>query len=245
MKAQNYEDSVAITRDIHWVGFFDKKASLHCNPYLLLDEDEAVIFDPGSIPHFPIVMRKIIDVVNPRAISTIVVCHQDPDCCGNLAVVEDVIESENLRIVTSSVCSRLVRHYGLKANLYISEENEDSLQLSSGRTLRFIKLPFLHSPGAIATYDEKTKTLFSGDFLGGVSKDWHLFAQEGYLEAMSAFHSAYMPSNAIVRHGLENLEKYSIDRVLPQHGSVLEGKQIKEAFALLRDLECGLDKREG
>ena len=37
-----------------------------------------MLFDPGSIPDFPRVMRKIIDLVNPRDISWIVTSHQDP-----------------------------------------------------------------------------------------------------------------------------------------------------------------------
>jgi len=56
---------------------------------MMIDEEDVVMFDPGSIPHFPIVMRKVIEVVNPNEISIIVAHHQDPDVCGNLAVIED------------------------------------------------------------------------------------------------------------------------------------------------------------
>ena len=241
MTTINYESAVTISREYFWVGFFDEEAQLHCNPYLFVDGDEAVIFDPGSIPHFPIVMRKIIDVVNPKAISTIVVCHQDPDCCGNLAVVEDVIDRADLKIVTSQACCRLVRHYGLRSLLYIAEENEMRLKLESGRELNFISLPFLHSPGAIATYDEKTATLLSGDLFGGISKDWSLFAQDGYLEAMSLFHQAFMPSNSILAEGMSNLSSYEIKRILPQHGSILEDDQVAKAMEHLKALPCGID----
>ncbi len=62
MKKVGYDNAVDITREICWVGFYDKEANFHCNPYLLFDDDEVVLFDPGSIPHFPIVMRKIINL---------------------------------------------------------------------------------------------------------------------------------------------------------------------------------------
>ena len=77
----DYNNSITILRDIFWIGFYDKEADLHCNPYLLLDEEDAILIDPGSIPHFSIIMRKVIDLINPNAITKIIVTHQDPDVC--------------------------------------------------------------------------------------------------------------------------------------------------------------------
>jgi hypothetical protein len=34
--ALNYEDSLAITREIYWVGFMEEGGRLRCNPYLLI-----------------------------------------------------------------------------------------------------------------------------------------------------------------------------------------------------------------
>ena len=31
------ETSVEIADGVHWVGFFDEQAGLHCNPYLIID----------------------------------------------------------------------------------------------------------------------------------------------------------------------------------------------------------------
>ncbi|NOS35238.1 MAG: hypothetical protein GQ522_01225 [Deltaproteobacteria bacterium] len=65
----NFNEAIAIFDDIYWVGFYDSGSGLHCNPYLLIDEEDVVLFDPGSIPHFPDVMTKIIDVVSPEDIT--------------------------------------------------------------------------------------------------------------------------------------------------------------------------------
>lgn len=241
MSAEKYADSVAVTRDIHWVGFSDKEASLYCNPYLLLDEDDIVFFDPGSIPDFPIVMRKVIDIVSPEDINYIVASHQDPDICGSLAVVEDVINNPELQIISHINTTRLIRHHGLKSSYYDLDENNYKLTLKSGRTLEFLHSAYLHSPGSIATYDKKTKTFFSSDLFGAISSDWSLFAKGDYLEGIKLFHELYMPTNSILRKFMQRLEKYDIQRIAPQHGSVLEGEQVKEAINMLKELPVGID----
>jgi len=234
-------DSVAVTNDIHWVGFYDEEARLHCNPYLLIDGEDVALIDPGSIPHFPTVMRKVIDIVSPEDISTIIISHQDPDVCGNLAVMEDVIGRKDLRIFAHSNTIRLLRHYGIRSTPYAVDKNGYRATLKSGRTLEFIFTPYLHSPGAIATYDKKTRSLFSSDIFGAVSKNWSLFAQGDFLKPMDEFHRLYMPSGSILARCMENLSGLEIDRILPQHGSILEGANVQRAIEHLKTLPCGVD----
>lgn len=234
-------DSVAITHDIHWVGFYDKEAHLHCNPYLLIDEDDVVLIDPGSIPHFPTVMRKVIDLVSPEDISTIIISHQDPDVCGNLAVMEDVIGRKDLKIWAHQNTIRLLRHYGIRSNPYAVDENGFKTTLKSGRVLEFIFTPYLHSPGAIATYDRKTGSLFSSDIFGAVSKNWSLFAEGDFLKPMDEYHKLYMPSRSILSSCMDKFSSLPINRILPQHGSILEGVNIQKAIEHLKALPCGID----
>jgi len=241
MRDYNYDNHVSITRDISWVGFYDEESHLHCNPYVLVDEDDVVLIDPGSIPHFPIVMRKIIDITPPGAISLIVSQHQDPDVCGSLPVLEDVIERMDLRIAAHTNSIRLIRHLGVRSNFYPVDENDYKIELKSGRVLEFIHTPYLHSPGAIATYDRKSKSLFTSDIFGAVSKDWSLFSAKGFPEVMDTFHQTYMPSNRILKACMEKFEKMDIDLILPQHGSVIEGDQIGVAIDHLKSLPCGID----
>lgn len=237
----NYNNAVQVQRDIHWVGFYDKEANIHCNPYLIIDDDDIVLFDSGSIPHFPIVMRKVIDLVNPEEISVIVCSHQDPDVCGNLAVVEDVINNRDLKIAAHINTIRLVRHYGVQTDFYAVDEHDFKLTLKSGRVLEFLFAPYLHSPGAIVTYDSKTKSMFTGDIFGALSKGWHLLADDDIHNQMDAFHQRYMPSNRILKAFLERFECYDIERILPQHGSILEGERVKSAIEHLKTLSCGID----
>lgn len=237
----DYNNAIAVTKDIYWVGFEELESHLHCNPYILIDDEEVVLFDPGSIPDFPSIMRKILDVVNPQTISLIVASHQDPDVCGNIAIVEDVIANPELKFAVHSNTGRLTDHYGINSPSYIVDRNDYKYTLKSGRVLDFIYAPYCHSPGAIVTYDRKTKSLFSGDIFGGVSEQWTLFANDDFLEPMKAFHQLYMPSNQILRNFLNKLDDYDIERIVPQHGSVIENENVKKAIDFLKELPCGVD----
>ena len=238
----DYNSPVAATREIYWVGFYDEAAQLHCNPYLIIDSDDIVLIDPGSIPHFPVVMRKIMELINPEDITYVVAQHQDPDVCGNLAVVEDVINRNDLKIIGHTNCLRLIRHLGLRSELYAVDEHDYQLELKSGRVLEFIFTPYLHSPGAIATYDPSTRSLFSSDIFGAISQNWSLFVEgRDFLSPMEPFHQHYMPSNRILKHCMERFEKLELDRILPQHGSILEGRDVDRAIEHLKQLPCGID----
>ena len=91
--AQNYESSVEIAEGIYWVGFHDVQSGLHCNPYLIVDHDEALVIDGGSRPDFATVMMKILQTgIAPKKIQALVYQHYDPDLCGSIPHFEDIIE---------------------------------------------------------------------------------------------------------------------------------------------------------
>ena len=64
------------------------------------------------------------------------------------------------------------------------------------------------------------------------------------LEPMRIWHQTYMPSNAVLARCMKRLSQLEIDRILPQHGSVLEQNQVKQAIQFLTELPCGLDLQE-
>lgn len=43
---------------------------------------------------------------------------------------------------------------------------------------------------------------------------------------------------------MQRLQQLEIDRILPQHGSVLEGDQVQAAINYLMALPCGVDLAE-
>lgn len=243
MNKDDLKNPVEIATGIFWVGFDDPGAGFRCNPYLLNDGDETVFFDPGSVPHFPIVLSKLLKVTAIERIKHVIVTHQDPDLCAAIPRFEELAEGlgGGFDICTHTRASVLISHYGTRSNFYRVDANDWRLTLKSGRALQFIFAPFLHFPGAFMTYDKKSKILFSGDIFGGLSFDWNLYANEFYEEAVKAFHENYMPSNKIMRHAMDKLDGLEIDMIAPQHGSIIRKKDVRRYIDLLKNLECGED----
>lgn len=228
--------TVEIAKSIYWVGGNGHDGGLHCNPYLLVDEDEAVLIDPGSVLDFEYVLENIKTIVPLEKIKYVILHHQDPDLASSVPLFEK--KGARFKIVTHWRTQTLVKYYGIKSDYYIINENEFKLTLNSGRVLSFVQTPYLHFPGAIATYDNRTKLLFSSDLFGAFSFEWSLYAGDDYLERMKTFHEHYMPSNEVIRPVMEVLLGMDISMIAPQHGSIID-KNINSYVKALRDLECG------
>ena len=232
----NQDSPPEIAPGIFWVGTADMEGGLHCNPYLLVDHDEAVLIDPGNVLDFEMVKQRIEQLVPLERISHVVLHHQDPDLCASVPLFEEV--GLKARMVTHWRAAVLHVYYGIKSEYYLVNEHDFRLQLASGRTLQFILAPYLHFPGSIMTYDETSRVLFSGDLFGAFSLEWQLYAREDYLEAMKLFHENYMPGNDILRPVMEILMDLDIGIIAPQHGSIIT-EHPRNYIAALRDLECG------
>lgn len=240
-KNVDMDKAVEIAPDIYWIGWAEKEGAFRSNPYMIKDGDETVLLDPGSLQHFPIVLQKVAQVAPLNSIKYIILHHQDPDLCSNTPKFEELVYGlgGRLKIVTHSRAWFLIPFYGTRSEFYRVDEEEWKLTLKSGRTLRFIFTPYLHFPGAIMTYDEKSKILFSSDVFGGISFDWALYAKEWYLEAVKAFHENYMAHSDYLRNAMEKLERLDISMICPQHGSIIPREKVKEYIAALKELPCG------
>ncbi|OGL73834.1 hypothetical protein A3C96_02020 [Candidatus Uhrbacteria bacterium RIFCSPHIGHO2_02_FULL_60_10] len=232
----NTDKAVEVAANTYWVGFYDPKANFHCNPYLLVDGDDAIIIDPGSIPHFPTVARKVSSIIKFSRISRIIIHHQDPDLASNITVFEKLINRKDLRVVTTRRVSFLTDFYGFKTPYRMVEEGDLNF---GGRNLQFHRTPYLHSPGAFTTYDPKTKTLFSSDIFGAFSEGWDLYAGEDYPEKMWTFHHTYMPPGDILKNQMKEFEKLEMDRICSQHGSVIEKKWVDFNINALKEIKTG------
>lgn len=229
--------SVEIAPGVYWLGSRDQSSDLQCNPYLVVDGDEGILIDPGSVLDFQEVAANLSSVIPLSKIRNIVLHHQDPDLVSSVPLFEKA--GFQGRLACHWRASVLIRYYGVSSDFYRIEEHSNRLAFASGRELHFIPTPYLHFPGAIMTYDPKSRVLFSSDLFGAFSHEWSLYADgKRYMEAMKAFHEHYMPSNDILRPVMENLLQLDVSMIAPQHGSIIK-TDIRDYVAALRDLECG------
>jgi len=255
----NYEEPVEIAEGVFWVGYADKYAGFHCNPFLVVDGDEAVLIDSGSRNDFSTVMLKIMRAgVNPKNITRLVYQHYDPDLCGNIPHMEAMIDNPDLNIISQRENNIFIKYYSAKSPLLCIEEIGSVYEFSSGRRLDFIHTPYCHAPGSFMTYDTKTKVLFSSDIFGAYDSNWTFFAQitenclecdssdgckttgsdKCQLEGMVNFHKCIMPSANALNYAVKLIEKLDISIIAPQHGSIFKtGESKKAAIKRLKMLD--------
>ncbi len=224
---------------IHWVGIRDKDP-FHLNPYLIVDGDEAVLVDVGGLHTAEAVLARVKEVIDLDQIVYIIAHHQDPDVTSAINMIKPLV-NKKCKVVAHSRISVLLKHYGSGFEFYNVDEEDWQLTFGKGRKLTFAHTPYLHSPGAIVTYDKKTATTFTSDLFGGVTPDWDLYADEETKSELDSFHISYMPSTEILRSGLANIKKLGrIKKIAPQHGSVIEGDLVEKFFTHLEGLEVGM-----
>jgi flavorubredoxin len=259
----DYESAVEIAPGIFWVGFYDVPSGLHCNPYLIVDGDEAVLIDGGSRPDFATVMLKILQTgIVPQQIKALIYQHYDPDLCGSAPNFEDAIRQKDLQIISAPENMMFIRHYLISSPLVSLSKLKCEYTFSSGRKLQFIKTPYSHSAGSFMTFDPQTGVLFTSDLFGSYGLDWELFLRLATeciecrnlsqcprklpncpINDILNFHRKIMPSTKALRYSLEQIAKTPFEILAPQHGSIIDEKDIVYyVFNLLVSLkDVGID----
>ena len=257
------EGAVEIAEGVYWVGFYDEQSGLHCNPYLIIDNDEAMVIDGGSRPDFATVMMKILQTgITPGQIVALLYQHYDPDLCGSIPNFEDIIKRNDLRVISDSENLMFIRHYSVTTRLFPISKLNYQYTFSSGRTLKFVKTPYAHSGGSIVTFDPQSGILFSSDLFGSLGLEWELFLnlKPECMNCVSFarcpqnrpicpvndilnFHKSVMPSGKALRYALEQMLEIPFTMIAPQHGSIIKNKEImRYVFELLASLKgVGID----
>jgi flavorubredoxin len=244
---RSYDRPIEISDQIYWVGFHEMGSNFHCNPYLVVGDDQAVLIDAGSRPDFAVVMMKILQTgISPEQIAALIYHHPDPDLCGSMSNMVDICANPALIILSEPDNNTFLSYYverekrGLLKSL-----NEYGFAFTfGGRTVHFFKTPFAHSAGSFVTYDDRTKTLFTSDLFGSLSKTWDLFldlADECHgcgdydhcvngreycpMPDILEFHKKVMPSEKALKYAMDVIGRLDVQVIAPQHGSVLTKKK--------------------
>ncbi len=228
---------VQLAEGLWWVGSESTYEHLQCNPYLLIKDGKGILFDPGSALDGREVLAKTLSLIPMDRLEAIVLSHQDPDLCYAVSFFEEAGFGGVL--CCHERAALILKHYGFKSTFYLVNHHEYSYTMENGSSIGFIFTPYLHFPGAIMSYLPEQQALVSGDLFGSITADWHLYADDSYLDGMKAFHEVYMPSHEILKAGMESLDSYSIVLICPQHGSVIR-ENIQKHIDTLKEMPCGL-----
>lgn len=225
---------------VYWLGI-DEETAFRCNVYLIQDEEEFLLVDPGSRAHFREIMQRVAQITDPRNVQGLILCHQDPDVAASM--VDWLGLNPDITIYSSARTQVLLPHYGKSGYRFHDIALTLEMSFSSGRTLRFIEAPFLHSPGAFTTYDPTSRFLFSGDIFAALETDWELVVDdfERHRMNMNLFHADYMASNIAARGYVGRIKGLNIVAILPQHGSIIDAPEVPLALEYLENLQCGTD----
>ncbi len=225
---------------IWWMGI-EEETAFRCNIYLIEDNDEYILVDPGSRLYHQELKKRIATIVNPDKISALILCHQDPDIASSMVDWIDI--NNEITIITSARTNVLLPYYGRSGYNFYDISQEGNYVFKSGKILKFIEAPFLHFPGAFTTLDLSANMLFSGDIWAALDIEWNLVVKdfEKHKQNMDLFHIDYMASNIAARGFVRNIENENIQAILPQHGSIINSDNVSNALDYLRNLRCGLD----
>lgn len=225
---------------IYWLGI-NEPTAFRTNSYLIHDGEQALIVDPGNRSFFPQVRERVAAILPTECVSGMIICHQDPDVAASMG---DWLEiNPQMKVYSSPRAQVLLKHYGRTDYDFVDTEAAKEFVLPSGATLRFIPAPFLHFPGAFATFDMTAGSLFSGDVFASLGTGPKLYADDfdELANNMEFFHVEYMASNIAARGFVDRLDGLDIRSILPQHGQVITGKLVAPVLRWLRELKCGTD----
>ena len=120
---------------VYWLGI-DEETAFRCNAYLIKDNDEYILVDPGSRSHFKQVKRRVSEIVNPVLVNSIIVCHQDPDVAASIVDWLDI--NPDISIISSARTNVLLPHYGKSDYNFIDIAEQKVFTFKSGNKLKFI-----------------------------------------------------------------------------------------------------------
>ena len=227
--------------EIYWLGL-NQESAFRVNVYLIKSGNEAIIVDPGNRNFFKPVKNEVVDILgSTEKVIGAIFCHQDPDVAASIIDWLDI--RPDMKILTTPRTNVLLPFYGTKGDYNFFDVTQNDFIFSNGKKLKFIEAPFLHFPGAVTTYCPTSKFLFSGDIFAALDIEWSLIVEdfEEHKMAMDLFSKDYFACNIATKGFALKIENVDIDAILPQHGSIIPKKFVKDSINYLKNLKCGLD----
>lgn len=164
---------IEITNGIFYVGVNDRNKAkfeglwplpqgVSYNSYLIND-DKVCLVDTVEVDFFVQFLERIHEVIGDKKIDYVIVNHMEPDHSGSLALLRQYYPDVKV-IGNKKTFGMLKGYYDITDNM-LEVKQDDTLELGH-HTLKFYITPMVHWPETMMTYDETSRTLFSGDAFG-------------------------------------------------------------------------------
>ena len=221
----------------------DEENFLAVNQYLLIQDNTAIVIDPGSAAIFHELCEAIERYIAIDRIKFVFFSHQDPDVAGSIS---EWSVSTVAKFVLPSIWTRFMSHYGVLdlERIFAIPDKGTQVPFGSG-TVQFMPAHFLHSPGNFSLYDSHSKILFSGDIGAAVLPPLEAYKEldsfEDHLPYLEGFHKRYMASNLFCKAWVKNVRELPISIIAPQHGAVFREEDVANFLTWFENLECGTD----
>jgi flavorubredoxin len=215
------------------------------NEYLIRDGNRAVLLDPGGIETFSAVLASIVRYAKIEELTDLFASHQDPDIISSLGLWDKAVPHATLH--APWLWEGFIRHFGCDHITYSPIPDEGRSLLLNNTELRFIPAHYLHSSGNFSVYDRRAKILFSGDIGAALeSADAPMFVDrfEDHTRKMTLFHQRWMPSEDAKMAWIQRVRQLEVDMLVPQHGRIFKGDNVKRFLDWLEALEVGIAIRK-
>lgn len=214
------------------------------NQYLIINNKQALMLDPGGTAIFPQVLTEITRYVATENIKSIISSHQDPDIASSLAMWLDLCPSA--KVYCSWLWTGFISHFGMGSTLKLNVIPDEGMELQIGDTKAMVYLVpahFCHSPGNFTCYDPIADILFSGDIGAALLPDSEsdIFVNDfqNHIKYMDKFHIRWMPSQSALKAWVRRARAINPSMIAPQHGSIFRGENVKKFLDWLETLDVG------
>ncbi|MEW6513184.1 MAG: MBL fold metallo-hydrolase [Pseudomonadota bacterium] len=214
------------------------------NEYLVIDNDDAILLDPGGNEIFPAVFSALSTEFDPRKIHQVFASHQDPDIISSLSLWLEFNPAIKCHI--SWLWAGFVPHFGGNKETFIAIPDAGADILVGSQRLRAIPAHYLHSSGNFHLYDPQAKILFSGDVGAALlpPDEDGLFVEDfdRHIRHAEGFHRRWMGSEKAKNDWCSRVSQLDIEMMCPQHGAIYRGEQVRRFIDWFARLEVGAIK---
>ncbi len=234
-------------RDHRWLLFgqdIDKPDNLiDSNQIAVISGSKAILFDPGGMELFPSMVAALSHELPLECIDHLFLSHQDPDISSALPLWRQVCKAD-LQIHTPGIWTGFLGHFDHDARLHSIPDEGMDLTLSHDVKLQMLPAHYLHSSGNFSVYDPTAKILFTGDIGGALvpkEKIGSIFVSDfkEHANYMDYFHRRWMGSARARDLWIEMVSKLDVDMLVPQHGLVMKGDDVKRFLDWFAALPVG------